>query len=112
MNTMLRGVIKDENTIEDARTDPQKASLTAFVGKEELSLVDYSKREFDIIPGDTFMLCSDGVYNAVSSEQLKDIILSNAPQKAVEMIADAVLRASLPGQDNLTAMIIHCGGIN
>ncbi len=108
LNTMLRGVIDDENTIEDARTDPQKASLTSFVGKGELSLVDYSKHEFDIIPGDTFMLCSDGVYNAVSSEHLRDIILSAPPQKAGEMIVDAVLKASIPGQDNLTAMLIHC----
>ncbi len=108
MNTLLRKTIDGEGTIEDARNDAQRASLTNFIGKNGIAMIDYSIYGFKIMPGDIYILCSDGIYNGISNEQMMDIAMEYEAQEASEQIVQAVLAANIPGQDNLTAMVIRC----
>ena len=63
------------------------------------SLVTLTPRSLD-----TFLLCSDGVTDMVSDEELLDILLScPEPEEAVEKILDSALTAG--GRDNITAIV-------
>ena len=59
-------------------------------------------------PGDRFVLMSDGVYNALTSEELCQALSLNA-QEAADAIGQMVESRAWPGQDNYTAVILQCG---
>lgn len=60
---------------------------------------------FPIEPGDTFMMCSDGLSGQVKDEELGAILGSLAPQEAVQALIDlANLRG---GPDNITVIVVR-----
>jgi len=95
-------------TINEIESDRQKDSLVSFIGKEGLPRVEVGSKGYKICPGDVFVLCSDGIYNAISTDAMSDIIMRHDAQTASDLIASQVVRAALPGQDNLTVMVIKC----
>jgi len=95
-------------TLAEIESDRQKDSLVSFIGKEGLPCVDVGSKGYKINPGDVFVLCSDGIYNAMSTDSMSDIIMNNDAQTASDLIASQVVRSALPGQDNLTVMVIKC----
>lgn len=107
-NKLLRKFMDDEGKLETAFKDPQKDSLVSFIGKKGLPEIDVSMKGFKILPDDIYILCSDGIYNAINQEQLKSHIVNYDAQIASEMIVSSVLDARLPGQDNMTVMVIKC----
>lgn len=95
----------DRNAIE---TDTQKDSLVSFIGKSNMPCIDTSMTGYMIKPNDIFILCSDGVYNGISEDSLKNILVSCNAQSASEKIVQTVKNAHFPGQDNMTVMVIKC----
>jgi protein phosphatase len=60
-------------------------------------------------PGDTFLLCSDGLHGLVSDEELLDILEQNPV--LTEACAALVDRANLAGgKDNITAVLVRIEG--
>lgn len=58
-------------------------------------------------PGDRFLLMSDGVYNALSEQELCHALALEAP-KAAKALGQMVSAKAWPGQDNYTAVILQC----
>jgi len=107
-NKLLRKFIDDEESLETAFTDRQRDSLVSFMGKKGLPETDVSIKGFKILPDDVFVLCSDGIYNGINQELMKQYLVNYDAQTASEMIVSGVLDARLPGQDNMTVMVIKC----
>jgi PPM family protein phosphatase len=72
-------------------------------GKEEL-IADIERRR--LIPGSFLLLCTDGLWNMIRSEELTEIIIhSITPQDACEKL---IARANMyGGSDNVSAVIAH-----
>lgn len=107
-NQLYREYINEGGSIQDIENDGQKDSLVCFIGKRELPYVDVSIKGYKIKPNDAFVLCSDGIYNGVSEEAMKDILARYDAQTASEKIVENVLSSRFPGQDNMTVMVIKC----
>ena len=107
-NQLFREYIEDGGSIQEIEADRQKDSLVCFIGKREIPYVDVSITGYKIKPNDTFILCSDGVYNGISQEAMKDILSTNDAQAASDKIVSNILKQRFPGQDNMTIMVIKC----
>ncbi|EJK99031.1 MULTISPECIES: PP2C family serine/threonine-protein phosphatase [Pseudomonas] len=87
----------------EAATHPAAKALTRAVGAAlELTL---EVLELNVHPGDTFLLCSDGLYQDLSGEALGNALGLASPSLALERLFDDVL--SGPARDNLTAVVIR-----
>lgn len=84
--------------------------LVSFLGMGPLEQLDLPAGPLALRPGDQLLLMSDGVYNALSDQELLKALGagSNAPQ-ALEA---AILQKGYQNQDNYTAVILACEGGN
>ncbi|MCD7750129.1 MAG: serine/threonine-protein phosphatase [Lachnospiraceae bacterium] len=100
--------INGEGVLEEARTHPQAAGLTSFLGMGQLRYVDQPDAPMEVCPGDRFLLMSDGVYNALKEEEICRALDLEDVQQAADALARAIEEKSWPGQDNYTAVILGC----
>lgn len=91
-------------TEEQARTHPQRNVLARALGVQPSVMVD--TLAFDIDAGDTFLLCSDGVYNYFpdNNELLTQLNNKNLPD-ALESIVKLALDRG--GRDNCTCVCVR-----
>jgi protein phosphatase len=62
----------------------------------------------DIIDGDVFLLCSDGLSNEVSESAIEQALLpGNCAQACDALIEQALARG---GSDNITAVVVRAEG--
>ena len=89
-------------TPEEADSHPESNVITRAVGvTEEFKL---EMNAFPVYVGDTFLLCSDGLYNALSEEELIQHLNSDTPDQAIEnLIATAIHNKA---NDNVSAIVI------
>lgn len=81
----------------------QKNVITRAVGV--YSEVEADQFEIDLQPGDYLLLCSDGLTNMVSDEEIKTIVLDES--RSVEERVGALIDAAneYGGRDNITAVL-------
>lgn len=79
--------------------------LTSFLGLKNFCEIDRSVRPFMIHEGDRLVLCTDGIFNALSAKELVGC-LGGAPQAACELLVRSVLAKGLKNQDNCTVAIL------
>ena len=89
-------------TEEQMQKDPRKHIITRALGVSES--IDVDTVIEDISPGDAILLCSDGVYNCLSDEQLLEIYR----QSDAEDISQQYIRKANDngGIDNITLTIM------
>lgn len=93
---------KEQLSIQEAQQQKGSFALTRAIGAdEELSL---SIVEMEITKGDKFLLCSDGVYQYVSYDQLYQAMSKASPLLAIDQLFHEVLATE--AKDNLTAIIV------
>lgn len=88
---------------EEARRHPSAHALTRAVGVGEPFALD--TLELGIHPGDTFLLCSDGLYNSHSEESLGTALNQGSIEWALGQLFSHALEG--PARDNLTAVVIR-----
>ncbi len=93
---------------EPARTHPEKAALTCFLGMRELRDVDYTLRPIPLMDGDVVLLCSDGVGGVLNEEQLNECLSAETPEQMCRMMHEGVEAAGKRFQDNYTALVVRC----
>ena len=91
-----------ELTEEEARVHPKKNYITRAVGVAEQLECEYN--ECSLGAGETVLICTDGLSNAVAEEEIARIVRDNAPQDAVQALVDAANEAG--GHDNITALLL------
>lgn len=100
-------ILEGYRNYEEASKDNEGKKLTSFIGMGSLKYVDKSLRAINTRPGDRVLLMSDGVYNAISTHQMANILKQYPDvQTAADMFERAVLAARIPTQDNFTVEII------
>lgn len=107
-NLLYREYLAVGTNLDEIDSEPQKDSLVSFMGKEHMPYADVSVKGFEIKPGDSFVICSDGVYNAIEEETIKSIVLENDAKSAGSKIVETVCGEGCYGQDNMTVMVIKC----
>ena len=94
-----------ELTPEAAIKHPLRSVLTRAVGTRE-SLEEVEIRTEDASLGDRFLLCSDGLHDMVSFEEIAATLKDGIdPQQSAEQLLNATLRNG--GRDNVTIISIH-----
>jgi len=84
-------------------TDPGRSTLTRSLGRDLIAAID--RLSFPLAHGDTLLLCSDGLYNVLSHDELRDHALRPDSHAACRSLLDAANAKGTP--DNLTAGIVR-----
>ena len=102
-HSMVQEMVENGSlTPEEAEVHPNKNLITRAVGVNPDLAVEYGERQ--ALPGDILLLCSDGLTNFTSEEELCGILESSEFFGAADAMIDAALAAG--GQDNITAVLI------
>jgi serine/threonine-protein phosphatase Stp1 len=103
-HSLLQELI-DEQQLSPAQAakHPAAHALTRAIGASEELKLDIL--EFDCLPGDTFLLCSDGLYQGLSSDALSAALNLPSPQMVVQRLFQQVLDG--PARDNLSAVVVR-----
>ena len=104
LNRLLDSVIDGGVTEEEAFGNAQKDALVGCIGNPEF-IADQSVTALPLSPGDVILLCSDGVYNALSAEEINGLLTPDA-QRAADRIEQAVQAYQYSYQDNYTAIVL------
>lgn len=88
-------------TEEEARSHPRKNFITRALGVTSEEVGEYD--ELDLMTGDRLMLCTDGLTNEVSKEEISRLLEQPAEQALHELV-----RAALKGggADNITVVLV------
>ena len=89
-------------TPEKAKNHPERNIITRCVGMGETLQVDFMVRDAE--PGDSWLLCSDGLYNHVEAEEMRDILLAEGSQVACQKLVE--LANVRGGEDNITVGVV------
>lgn len=89
-------------TREQAESHPYAHVLTRAVGVEEAVAPDVTR--FDLLEGDVFLLCSDGLTGHVDDETIRKA-LQSAPSEAAWKLVSLALHGG--GRDNCTVLIVR-----
>lgn len=90
-------------TMEEAENHPYKHVLTRAIGGEGPVEPDILADQLE--EGDIFLLCSDGLTNHVTDEQMTLILGDHGPSEACWRLVGAALQGG--GSDNCTVMIVR-----
>jgi protein phosphatase len=91
--------------VEHARSHQKKNIITRAMGAESHVAADLN-RFAELLTGDTFLLCSDGLTNHVSDEVIADIISKYLPEEATKKLIQ--IANDHGGSDNITVAVIYC----
>ena len=88
---------------EEAARHPAAHALTRAIGACDHLTLDIL--EFDVYPGDTLLLCSDGLYQSLSPDGLGAALNASSTGLALQRLFDAAMDG--PCRDNLSAVVIR-----
>ena len=94
---------KGEINAEQAKFHPWRHVLSQCLGREDLQHIDI--QEFEVKTGDRLLICSDGLTEEVSDEQIQTSLanLESCQTTAQELIDTA---KTAGGSDNITVVIV------
>lgn len=96
-------MLVDEGRIssEEAGSHPQRSLLTRAMDGRDID-PEYSLRQ--VLPGDRYLLCSDGLSGVVSAETIAETLREYPdPQQCVERLVSLALRGG--GPDNISVIV-------
>ena len=101
-------VLSGRMTKEEAAAHPEKDHLISYIGIEKLELVGRNTESFSLGYGDMILLCSDGLYRALSDNEIAAVMgkYRHDPQAAAEQLVNNTIRKRLDYQDNVTVVIL------
>jgi hypothetical protein len=91
-------------TAEEAKVHPRRHQLTRALGIDETLEIDVIS--LNALPGDRILLCSDGLSNELTEEQLAHLASSPAPLR--ESVSQLVAGANQAGgHDNISVILLE-----
>ena len=94
---------RGEISLEDARTHPLRNQLRECLGGHRVPRPDYAC--VPMLPGDRVVLCSDGLWDMVSDQEMAAMVAAGAdPRRVTEALVKAANDAG--GRDNITVMVL------
>ena len=102
-------VASNQITREEARHHPQSNVIYRTIGDKRQVTVDLDL--VTLAPGDSLLLCSDGLSGMVTDDALQRLVATAAsPQAACDALIDAANRAG--GEDNITAIVVRAEALS
>ena len=94
-----------EINAEEARNHPDKNIITRALGAEKTVDVDFFDLKLE--PGNTILMCSDGLSNMVEDRTMEEIITN--PDKDITWKGDTLIREANQngGKDNIAVILIE-----
>ncbi len=94
------GLLSSEN----AESHPMANVITRAVGID--LLLELATCEFEVLPGDRFALCSDGLSRTVSDPEIRQAMSNNDSRAVVEELLPMTLERGAP--DNVSIISVIC----
>lgn len=105
-NRLLDDVIAESLDFGEMLEDKRKDSLTQYIGSKKEPEPDVNILPLIPRAGDRLLICSDGVYNALSVGEMARA-LSKPAQEAADALAAEILKRNYENQDNNTAVVLE-----
>jgi serine/threonine protein phosphatase PrpC len=100
-------VKKGNITLEEAKRSPFSNVITRAVGITETVQVD--TLVFDVLPGDTYLLCSDGMHGYLEGDvELAEVLSGEEGEELPRKLIS--LANARGGKDNITALVMRIPG--
>ncbi len=90
-------------TAEEARSWPGRNVITRAIGAEDSPELEMLHGTLE--PGDAFVLCSDGLTNHVSDQEILTAVLRYSPQAACDDLIELTLTRG--ATDNVTVVVVR-----
>jgi CRP-like cAMP-binding protein len=100
-----RGRITREN-LDDSPYKAYKNAVTRAVGVYET--VQGDTIDFEILPGDKFLICSDGLHAYLTDEQILEFLKTDDIEGLPQRLVDHANAGG--GHDNITALVVRVDG--
>ena len=85
-----------------AQEHPERSTLTRCLGRELIAAVD--RITFPVARGDVLLVCSDGLYNVLTDDEIRDGALNADPVQACRALIETANTRGAP--DNLTVAVV------
>jgi protein phosphatase len=103
-HSLVAQMVRDgQLTAEQARSDPRRNVVTRSVGVAPEVEIDATRVEDALVPGDTLLLCSDGLHGQVADDELADI--GSEPDLDAACDDAIALANERGGPDNITIIL-------
>jgi len=89
---------------------PLRNVVTRSLGGESRAPVAELSEITGLQPGDTLLLCSDGLWSALPENRLAELATATDLQQAATHITLAAEQASMPASDNITLAVLRLAG--
>jgi len=86
----------------EARVHPRANIVTRAIGVE--AQLELSMSNFQVLPGDSFLLCSDGLNKTAEDAEIRDVLGHPQPYEVVRSLVHLGLTRGAP--DNITAIVV------
>jgi serine/threonine protein phosphatase PrpC len=98
---VARGILTEQAALEH----PERDALTSFIGAEPLDEIDCSADPLRLSAGDTILLASDGLFNTLSSMEIRRA-MEGDPRNWPDLLVARTLERKNEYQDNITALTL------
>lgn len=90
------------------------AALISYLGMGNVSLMDLNPNPLQLQDNDVILLCSDGLYKALSDDIIFNIVTNNPgdPEKILRVLQEEAFLASPNSQDNTSIVILIYNNIS
>ena len=105
INELIKKGKMDRGDTESANYRKYKNAVTRAVGIYNSVAVDTI--DFDVLPGDALMLCSDGLHAYLKPEELPALLDEGDVKEAPKRLIDLANRGG--GHDNITSIVVRVG---
>ena len=82
-------------------------ALISFIGKGGIELMDINHSPFKLLPNDTILLTTDGLYKALSEEEIIDCLRMENVGEALNAMMKKACDKARQAQDNTTCVVIR-----
>ena len=91
-----------------AEEDVEREAIVDFLGMPVLIEADRFLRPLPLRDRDVFLICSDGVGDVLTTEELAICMSCETPEEISRSLEEHILSKRLEHQDNYTALIVQC----
>lgn len=104
-HSMVQSLVESGKlTPEEAKVHPRKNVITRALGAEENVIPDIYEIATD--PGDTVLLCTDGLTNYMEPKDILKVFRNNEVSQVADILVDTANQNG--GGDNITVVIVTC----
>lgn len=102
-NSLLRRAADGAISVSQALENSDAPALTEYMGAKEVH-ADFAIAPFKVQDKDVFLLCSDGISDTLSFDEIKEA-MSTDSNTCADLLEKGIMKKNRPHQDNYTAIV-------